>query len=67
MRRFSKMQQTYGAGPAGKTCKDCVFLKRVRPGVKSFLKCAVYGISKSDASDWRAGAAACGKFTERET
>jgi hypothetical protein len=60
--RRSDMRRKFGNGPEGTTCRDCVYLIRVRPGANSFLKCEKYGISGSDASDWRAKWPACGAY-----
>jgi hypothetical protein len=60
--RVAKMHAIHGNGPAGQTCKGCIDLIRVKPGANSFLKCGLYGLSASEASDWRAKWPACGKY-----
>ena len=63
--RLSKMHTIYGKAPDGQTCKNCINLERFRPGRNTFLKCRLYGISSSEASDWRAKWPACGKYQPR--
>jgi hypothetical protein len=63
--RLAKMHACYGHGPAGQTCKDCVYLSRVAANVKIVFKCSVYGDTRSEASDWRGKWPACGKFQVR--
>jgi hypothetical protein len=60
-RRVLSMQQRHGRGAEGVTCRDCVHLVHV--GHRGYLKCELYGISQSEASDWRAKWPACGAFT----
>ena len=59
--RLAKMHQRYGRRD-GQVCRDCVFLLRMRPNRKTFLKCEKAGVSASDATDWRAKWTACGAF-----
>ncbi len=60
--RQETMRLRWGLGPDGQTCSGCANLVRVMPGAKSFLKCRLYGTSRSDASDWRAKWPACGAY-----
>lgn len=62
LERLSSMHRKYGKGPAGQTCDGCVHLVRVAPGRGTFFKCALYRISRSEATDWRKKWAACGSF-----
>lgn len=63
-RRVLKMLQKYGAGPDRATCGTCQhFLRRTRYGKNGhFMKCLLFGDSKSESTDWRAGWPACGKY-----
>jgi len=58
--RIQNMHARHGHGPDGVTCGDCVHLVRRRGGTRSYLKCERYGITRSDASDWRKRWPACG-------
>ncbi len=58
--RLSKMHLRYGRD-ADHKCADCHHLRRLRYA-NTYLKCEVYGITGSEASDWRAKWTACGKF-----
>lgn len=57
MSKLEKMHAEYGYG-SGK-CKDCVNLIRTRYS-RTYLKCIAYGLSHSEATDWRAKWDACG-------
>lgn len=46
----------------GKTCKECCHLEKYRWRGKNYYKCKVYGISNSEATDWRLYYPACGAF-----
>lgn len=63
-RRLATMHGKHGHGPDGQTCKSCAFLKRHAGAGSSWLKCRRYGVTRSEASDWRAKWPACGAFTE---
>jgi hypothetical protein len=62
--RRKKMQDNHGPGPAGVTCKDCLFLIRTG-GHKTFLKCKKYGVSSADSTDWRQKWPSCGAYQQR--
>jgi hypothetical protein len=48
---------------AGQQCRDCVFLiTKVGDFQGTFRKCAQYGITGSNSSDWALRWEACGKF-----
>lgn len=59
-RKIDAMHAAYGATP-GKCCAECCNIVKVRAG-RVYYKCAWYGKSSSEASDWRLHYAACGKF-----
>ena len=46
----------------GEKCKDCQHCLRCKIGNKVLRKCEVYGVSLSEATDWRASNTACGLF-----
>ena len=60
--RTTKMRGVYGAGPSGARCGSCEqLLTRGR-----YFKCAMFGDTRSEASDWRKRWPACGRYTPRE-
>lgn len=63
-RRWLFMQQKYGKGPAGLSCGTCLHLRRPHHSGKYF-KCALYGISSSEATDWRAKWPTCGRYVSK--
>lgn len=65
--RQSKMRNANGPGPAGVMCKDCRFLIRVGGARRSYAKCRKYGVSSSEATDWREKWPSCGLFEKRGT
>lgn len=53
----------------GKTdgkCKNCEHYRTFKYRDKSYRKCEVYGITQSEASDWKARYDACGLFPNKE-
>ena len=61
-KRIRAMHGLYGKTD-GKTCKACIHLLRFRQGTY-WHKCNLSKMTKSTASDWRAGWPACGKYEE---
>lgn len=60
-RKIEAMYSTFGVFH-GKTCKDCPHLiRRIFHG-GNYYKCRVYGVSSSEATDWRLKWTACGAF-----
>ena len=53
------MYKLFGFCP-GQHCKTCSHLIRYTPSDRSFYKCECYGITSSEATDWRVGSPACG-------
>lgn len=47
-------------------CCDCVHFRRKSWNGRSYRKCAVYGDSQSEGTDWRATYPACGLAPDRE-
>lgn len=61
-RKILAMHMNFGKLVNGKTCKDCCHLKEFGWRGKNYYKCQVYGISNSEATDWRLYYPACGAF-----
>lgn len=66
-RKGELMRSLYGVGPG--LCMNCIhFLNDIRvTRGRRFAKCEVYGITASEASDWRAGEIACGMYNQKYT
>lgn len=60
-RRIGRMHAKHGHGPEGATCADCSYFRRYKTN-RVYFKCQLYGVSRSEATDWRAGWPACGLF-----
>lgn len=58
-RKIAAMHKEYGRG-WGYKCGDCPWLHKTLGGKKSYYKCAAYGESSSEASDWSKKWEACG-------
>lgn len=52
-RRFGKLE--------GKRCKDCIHLCSYSQS-RTWYKCELYGISRSEATDWGKNYTSCGFF-----
>lgn len=64
-RRLGLMHARHGHGPEGQICRECLFLQRVGRA-RTYLKCRGYNVTRSEATDWRAGWPACGAFQKAE-
>lgn len=54
-----------GTGPAGKTCRDCAFLKNTgNSGMKSHYKCGQTDYTSGDATTIKVRSPACGFFRQ---
>lgn len=62
LRKNDLMYRQFGKTD-GKICKDCSNLL-VHCYDKKYYKCSVYGISNSEATDWRLKYQACGMFNK---
>ena len=60
-RKLPAMHYVYGTRQPHK-CKDCDNFRRYEYHNKRYFKCAAYGISNSEATDWGANYLACGLF-----
>ena len=45
-------------------CKECINLRRLYTKSKRYYKCICYGISGSEATDWRQKWVACGLYNK---
>ena len=64
LRKIDKMHYLFGKSD-GK-CKNCEHYSTFKYHDKSYRKCEEYGITQSEASDWKAGYEACGLFPNKE-
>ena len=62
IRKIELMHREFGASP-GHKCQHCDNLI-VRHRDRRYYKCEVYGISNSEATDWRLSYDACGMFNK---
>ena len=60
--KIALMHQFFGKGEG--VCKDCNHFLREQYRSKTYRKCDVYGITNSEASDWKASYQACGLFNK---
>ena len=63
-RKFDLMYEMFGRS-TGK-CKDCQHYTTYRYHNKPYRKCELYGVTCSEATDWKASADACGLFPDKE-
>lgn len=61
IRKIDLMHQKFGV-KEGYKCRDCNHLVSGRYHDKVLHKCSVYGMTHSEASDWRLKYTACGLF-----
>lgn len=64
LRKHALMYAEFGRAESGE-CKDCTYFKRYRYRGKTYNKCAVYGITNSEATDWLVHGKACGLFPDK--
>ena len=57
-RKIEAMHILYGNGEG--LCDDCPFFREGYYHDRHYFKCAVYGMTHSEATDWRRKYAACG-------
>jgi hypothetical protein len=55
----------HGAGPEGATCRHCQHICRFRPGVNTYIKCRMRGITAGPGTDHRLKWKAC-RFYQKE-
>lgn len=64
LQKIKTMRKLFGHAPDGRRCKECCHFDRVGHRSKTYFKCAWYGNTCGEATDWRANWLACGKFEE---
>lgn len=57
-RKIDAMHRMFGTGDG--QCKDCSHFRTVQANSKKVFKCDIYGMTSSEASDWRMKYPACG-------
>ena len=60
-RKWERMQKKFGLSRAG-TCRYCAHFVHYKSCGKTYSKCKIYGISASEATDWKGSAQACGLY-----
>lgn len=60
-RKIDAMHAEYGLSSAGR-CAECCNFVHGRYHDRCYNKCVAYGLSHSEATDWRAKYLACGLF-----
>lgn len=60
VRKIDLMHKMFGK--TEQVCKECDHFLREQYRNKIYRKCEVYGITNSEASDWKASYQACGLF-----
>lgn len=64
-RKIDAMHRRFGPH-VGKQCRDCIHLIGGEYHNRRYYKCKVYGISRSEATDWRLSYPACGAYNVPE-
>lgn len=62
LRKWDLMRKKFGKQPTAITCKNCEHLGLYEHHGRAYCKCKVYGISASEATDWKQSAPACGLY-----
>lgn len=60
-RKLPAMHEAYGKRPPRK-CRHCCNLRRLTIRGKDYLKCAAYGDTSNEDTDWWLNFLACGMF-----
>ena len=63
IRKIDLMHREFGFSPGNK-CKDCDHFLHGRYHTRMLSKCEVYGLTHSEASDWRMSYDACGMYNK---
>lgn len=61
-RKLPAMHQVYGVTSTPHKCRECSNFRTYDYHGRRYYKCAAYGISHSEATDWGANYKACGWF-----
>ena len=64
VRKINLMYSIFGQA-VGHKCADCQHFQRINHHGKIYRKCEVYGITQSDATDWKQSNTACGLFPNK--
>ena len=64
MKKIEKMHNIFGLYH-GNNCGKCSNIVRIQTGNSCHYKCSLYGITASQASDWRLKWTACGMFCRK--
>ena len=62
-RKIDAMHKLFGMAPM--ECRECPHLTRVYARAKKYIKCRAYGLTSSEASDWKLSNIACGLIKEK--
>lgn len=62
VRKIEAMYKYYGRLSEHVHCKECTNFHRGRVGASVVSKCECYGMTHSEATDWKASNEACGLF-----
>lgn len=62
--KIDLMHLIFGKGNDGEICKTCCHLQDYGHHDRSYYKCECYGITASEASDWRLKYQACGLYNK---
>lgn len=62
--KIDLMHELFGKGYDGDTCKTCFHLHDEGYRGRSYYKCECYGITASEASDWRLKYPSCGLYNK---
>ena len=66
IRKHELMYQLFGKADQSK-CKDCNHYISYKHHDYTRRKCEIYGVTCSEATDWKASGQACGLFPDKET
>jgi hypothetical protein len=61
-RKIEAMYKYYGVLSEHVHCKECIHFYRCRVGASAVSKSECYGMTHSEATDWKASNIACGLF-----
>lgn len=62
LRKIEAMHKEFGTGD--NLCKDCCHFQIHMANSRKVFKCECYGVTSSEASDWRKSYRSCGLFNQ---
>lgn len=62
IRKHDLMYQMFGKSEEVNKCKDCEYYTTFKYHDHTYRKCEIYGVTNSEASDWKGSAQACGLY-----